>query len=197
MQAQQLTKLMERVMPECPAFAPPADRRFSFAQMQAFTFEALSSLLASGVLQQAVTLNGHALKNALALTWPDGESDPDQGFTEVTLRKCTAPFEATCEEGIVHSLPAGLYLSYDDMPDEGIVEVSSEPAPELADQGLAQKAYDAMGNEIFATAIEQLRADPSNIVDVVRPDYIVVQFSDTSKLAFSQGYAHVYPPAST
>lgn len=76
---------------------------------------------------QVLTLSAHQLKAALALAWPDGDADPIQGETVVTLCQ-RSPFVAVDEDGGNHDMPAGLYMTYDDMPDEGIVAVGETEA---------------------------------------------------------------------
>jgi len=77
---------------------------------------------------QAITLDAHQLKQALALAWPDGDADPVQGFTVVTLCRQPAGI-ASDETGAVVPMPAGLYLSFDDMPDEGLQQLLEVPDP--------------------------------------------------------------------
>lgn len=128
MDKKQMTQLMEQAMPPFPRDADDKSKRFDAVQLQAFAFAAMGALLASlPPAPQALTLSGHQLKDALALAWPDGEADPVQGETMVTLCH-RSPFLATDEDGGNHDMPAGLYLSYDDMPEEGIVAVGETEA---------------------------------------------------------------------
>jgi hypothetical protein len=118
-----LQRAMERAMPRFPADANnPAHRRFDAVQLQAFAFAAMEALIAQRVLQPAITLTGHQLRAALELAWPDGDNDPDQGETVVTLCQ-RHEFPATDEDGKAVVLPAGLYLYYDDLPEEGIIPI--------------------------------------------------------------------------
>ena len=73
----------------------------------------------------SIKLNGYQLKQALDLAWPDGNADLDQGETVVVLQQLDE-FMARDEDGVACSLPAGLYLSYDDLPTEGVFELNPE-----------------------------------------------------------------------
>lgn len=119
-----MTNLMEQVMPPFPRNADARSHRFFDAvQMQAFAFAAMETLLAIlPPTPQVLTLSAQQLKAALALAWPDGDADPIQGETMVTLCH-RSPFVAVDEDGGNHEMQAGLYLTYDDMPDNGIVAV--------------------------------------------------------------------------
>lgn len=75
-----------------------------------------------------VTMTGHQLQQALALTWPDGQVDPDQGFTVVTIATMPAG-PSSNEDGQPVDMPTGLYLSFDDMPDEGMQQLVEIPDP--------------------------------------------------------------------
>ena len=75
-----------------------------------------------------VTMTGHQLQQALALTWPEGQSDPEQGFTVVTIGSMPAG-RASNEDGVSMYRPAGLYISFDDMPDQGMQQLLEVPDP--------------------------------------------------------------------
>jgi hypothetical protein len=75
-----------------------------------------------------VSVTGHQLKQALALAWPDGDADPVQGFAVVTIGNMPAG-PASNEDGMPVDRPAGLYLSFDDMPDQGMQQLHEEPDP--------------------------------------------------------------------
>ena len=91
-------------------------------------FAAMEALLANlPPAPQVLTLSAHQLKAALALAWPDGDADPIQGETVVTLCQRSS-FVAVDEDGENHDMPAGLYLSYDDMPEEGVLPVGETEA---------------------------------------------------------------------
>lgn len=72
-----------------------------------------------------ITINGHQLKAALALAWPDGDADPLQGETVVNITRWPAG-QATGENGEPLDMPAGLYLDYDDLPGEGMMHLPEE-----------------------------------------------------------------------
>jgi len=93
----------------------------------------LLAAIASGAddLGNQVTLTGHQLKQALALAWPEGDADPEQGFTVVTIAKLPAA-PSSNEDGMPVDRPAGLYLSFDDMPDEGMQQLLEERDPRAA-----------------------------------------------------------------
>jgi hypothetical protein len=55
----------------------------------------------------------------------------------------------------------------------------------------AQQLYDSLGNEIFAAAIEKLKQDPANSVEVVDSRQITCSFVDGSQIIFADGFAHV------
>lgn len=74
------------------------------------------------VMGNQVTMTGHQLKQALELTWPEGQSDPDQGFTVVTIGRMSAG-PSSNEDGEPVVMPAGLYLSFDDTPDQGLQQL--------------------------------------------------------------------------
>jgi hypothetical protein len=99
------------------------------AQRNAILLAAIAS--SADNLGNQVTLTGHQLKQALSLAWPDGDADPDQGFTVVTIAHLPAG-RASNEDGQPVDMPAGLYLSYDDMPDEGSQQLLEEPDPRAA-----------------------------------------------------------------
>lgn len=80
------------------------------------------------VMGNQVTMTGHQLKQAFALAWPDGDADPDQGFTVVTIANLPAA-PGAYEDGTAVDMPAGLYLSYDDLPEEGMQLLLEEPDP--------------------------------------------------------------------
>lgn len=123
-----MTKLMEQVMPPFPRDADAGSKRFDAVQLQAFAFAAMEALLASlPPAPQVLTLSAHQLKAALALAWPDGDADPIQGETVVTLCQRSS-FVAVDEDGENHDMPTGLYLSYDDMPEEGVLPVGETEA---------------------------------------------------------------------
>jgi hypothetical protein len=78
-----------------------------------------------------VTLNAHQLKAAAQLANPEGDADPVQDETVVTIWQ-REPFTAYTDE-VPEKLvdcPAGVYLSFDDMPEEGI-QLLSPGAPNL------------------------------------------------------------------
>lgn len=93
----------------------------------------LLAAIASGAddLGNQVTLTAHQLKQALALAWPEGDADPEQGFTVVTIAKLPAA-PSSNEDGMPVDRPAGLYLSFDDMPDEGMQQLLEERDPRAA-----------------------------------------------------------------
>jgi hypothetical protein len=123
-----MTKVMEAAMPPFPRDADVGSMRFDAVQMQAFAFAAMEALLRSlPSAPQVLTLSAHQLKAALALAWPDGEANPIQGETVVSLRQLK-PFVAVDEDGATHDMPAGLYLRYDDMPEEGVLPVGETQA---------------------------------------------------------------------
>jgi hypothetical protein len=123
--------LMEKAMPPLPQDAKDATKRFSAVQMQAFAFKAMEALLASLPSSPgALTITGAQLKNALTLAWPDGDADPDQAETVVTVCQRQA-FVAVDEDGDNHDMPAGLYLTYDDYPEHGAFPLD-EPEPATA-----------------------------------------------------------------
>jgi hypothetical protein len=88
------------------------------AQRHAILLAAMHSPRAD-ITGNQVTLTGHQLKQALALAWPDGEADPDQGFTAVTIANLPES-PGAYEDGTAVDMPAGLYLSYDELPEEGM-----------------------------------------------------------------------------
>jgi hypothetical protein len=116
----------------------------------------------------------------------------------VTLQQCEA-FEANDEDtGERVPMPAGLYLTYDDLPDEGIVAIRSEPEKDTADYGLAKQVYDSLGNEVFDQTVEKLvtgtMSNPSHKATVHQEgDSVLCDFSDGSRLIFLNGFAYVRP----
>jgi hypothetical protein len=93
----------------------------------------LLAAIASGADTQGnqVTMTGHQLQQALELTWPEGDADPDQGFTVVTIAKLPAA-PSSNEDGMPVDRPAGLYLSFDDMPDQGMQQLLEVHDPRAA-----------------------------------------------------------------
>lgn len=89
--------------------------------------------------QQTITLNGRQLRQAADLANPDGEADPDQLETVVVLSR-QEPFVATTEDGQSIPCEAGIYLHYEDMPEEGLHFLKPEESPtvEQNDMSLAE-----------------------------------------------------------
>lgn len=194
MNMKKLNNAMEQAMPAFPEDCSAAsERRFGAPQMQAYAFKAMENLI-SIAFRDKVTLSAHQLKAALDLAWPDGESDPDQGETVVTLEQIAAPFTAHDEDGETEDMPAGLYLNYDDMPEAGIYLLEDVPPPAVPHAGIAQDVHDAIGNEIFAATLGKLGQDPATHVVTSNEDYTTCVFKDGSLLVFSGGFAQVYPP---
>lgn len=81
-----------------------------------------------------VTMTGHQLKRALELTWPPQEHDPDRGFTVVTISRQPAG-PSHNEDGASVDMPAGLYLSFDDIPEEGMQHLPEERDPRVDSAG--------------------------------------------------------------
>ena len=116
---------------------------------------------------QAITLDAHQLKQALALAWPDGDADPVQGFTVVTLCRQPAGI-ASDEDGAVVQMPEGLYLSFDDMPDEGMQQLMEIPDPRATVEPTAQEL------ELTPDTAEELpvaRKFPDSAYALVDPAY--------------------------
>jgi hypothetical protein len=92
-------------------------------------YQAILDFVDSHTQLPSVTLNARQLQAALALANPDGDADPAQWETVVTLTE-RLPFRADDESGVGQDCSAGLYLHFDDMPDEGMQLLSpdSEPA---------------------------------------------------------------------
>lgn len=64
-------------------------------------------------------INGHQLKQALALAWPDGEHDPQQAESVVFLEHLAEG--QACHEDTGAGNPPGMYLSFEDIAaDEGL-----------------------------------------------------------------------------
>lgn len=66
----------------------------------------------------SVTLSARQLQAALLLANPDGDADPARWDTVATLVNC-GPFRADDENGVGQDCAAGLYIQFDDMPEEG------------------------------------------------------------------------------
>jgi hypothetical protein len=73
----------------------------------------------------SLTMNARQLRAAAELANPDGEADPCQLDTVVTLTAREA-FVGHTEDGGDIPCPAGLYLTYDDMPEEGVILLPAE-----------------------------------------------------------------------
>jgi hypothetical protein len=58
----------------------------------------------------------------------------------------------------------------------------------------ADQIYNSLGNEIFATTIENLRQDATTKVVIKSDTLTTCNFSDGSWLVFHDGFAHVEPP---
>lgn len=67
---------------------------------------------------ESVTLTARQLQTALALANPEGDADPARWETVVTLAN-SAPFRADDENGVGQDCAAGLYIHFEDMPEEG------------------------------------------------------------------------------
>lgn len=68
---------------------------------------------------ESITLSARQLQAALALTNPDGDADPARWDTIATIVNC-APFRANDENGVDQDCGAGLYIQFEDMPEEGL-----------------------------------------------------------------------------
>ncbi len=75
------------------------------------------------VAEPSITLNGYQLKEALEFAWPDGDKDMDQGETELTIQHMP---ERVAVDGEL--MVAGMYAYYSEMPEEGCMLLSEEPA---------------------------------------------------------------------
>lgn len=119
-------RVREHWMPRYPSFFDAAVR-FGFARglLAQSTGPAAPPAGAHG---NQVTMTGHQLQQALALTWPEGQSDPEQGFTVVTIGNMPAG-RASNVDGVSVDMPAGLYISFDDMPDQGMQQLLAVPDP--------------------------------------------------------------------
>lgn len=69
----------------------------------------------------SLTVNAHQLRCALDLANPDGDTDPDQMETEVTLVKYDAFMADNIESGMTEACPAGVYLYWTEYPEEGVM----------------------------------------------------------------------------
>jgi hypothetical protein len=80
---------------------------------------------------KSLTLNARQLRTAAELANPDGEADPCQWETVVTLVERDSFIGRTDDRDDV-PCPAGLYLSFDDMPEDGVIPIPAEAEPEDA-----------------------------------------------------------------
>jgi hypothetical protein len=95
------------------------------------TYKALVAFVdAKGFPAPSITMNARQLQQACALANPDGVEDPCQQETVVTLTQHEAFRATNLEDGQDENCLAGLYLHFDDMPDEGVMLLNpEEPAP--------------------------------------------------------------------
>lgn len=83
------------------------------------------------VAAQSITLNARQLRAAAELAFPEGDGHPDQFETVVTLCQCEA-FQATTDENPEQLVdcPAGVYMYFNDMPDQGIQMLNPNIEPQ-------------------------------------------------------------------
>lgn len=188
----EVTKAISAVAPECVSETSKATAQFSAAQVNEIVEAALAAQSHAVGVNTSLTLTGHQLRAALQLqAWPE-ESDAAMGDTTVTLTNYKQGFQAHDDDGEAVTLCAGIYLSYDDLPEEGIHFIEPAPMPE-PDAGLAQVAYDAIGNEIFKDVLLDFESNPDITVLPVSASFTKCLFKDGSLLVFSGGFAKAYP----
>lgn len=95
------------------------------------TYKALVAFVdAKGFPSPSITMNARQLQQACILANPDGVTDPCQLETVVTFTQRDAFRATNLDDGQDEDCQAGLYLHFDDMPDEGVMFLNSEePAP--------------------------------------------------------------------
>jgi hypothetical protein len=95
----------------------------------------------------SITLNARQLRTAADLANPDGEADPGQRDTVVTLVERES-FVARTDDRDDIPCPAGLYLSYYDMPEEGVRHLPAEAEQEDAPDDELVTLYETTVSEL-------------------------------------------------
>jgi len=134
-QKAQFEKAYRHLVPDAlPWHIGVAWRSFEAQAQRDAILQAALAATRDTVPRNQVTMTGHQLKRALELTWPPHEDDPDRGFTVVTIS--LQPAGPSCnEDGASVDMPAGLYLSFDDIPEEGMQHLPEEPDPRAPSAG--------------------------------------------------------------
>lgn len=130
-QRAQFTAAYRRLVPDAVDWRIGLEWRSEAAEAQRNAILLAAIAHSSDTPGNQVTLSGHQLKQALALVWPESELDPDRGFTVVTIAKRPA-MAASNEDGMPADMPAGIYLSFDDIPEEGMQQLVEVPDPRAA-----------------------------------------------------------------